>query len=196
MWHRLSGQSLSRVGILLNFIAGILLTPSIIGLDRLRRLEEWAETKLQGLHSRSLQVLMPYKPLGKWRLDRDPSESLLVRAFNYVIAMARYLIGGIYLAILGVLPAAIIIWLATVAATTVAATLRSHYNPILLALVISVAISVLFVILGFGIVILASQLERLWMLRVAFILVVAAIWPAFIRQVLESLRYNWSNIVF
>lgn len=37
---------LNRIGIILNFLAGFLLSPTLLGLERLQRIEAWAERKL------------------------------------------------------------------------------------------------------------------------------------------------------
>jgi hypothetical protein len=53
---------LNRWGIVLNVVAGILLAPELIGLERLRAFEGWLERKLPSLHnalSRLRAVLSP-----------------------------------------------------------------------------------------------------------------------------------------
>src|SRR6478672_7188862 len=46
----------NRTGIILNFFAGFMLAPELIGVDRLIRFEKWLETKIQSQLKRIEQV--------------------------------------------------------------------------------------------------------------------------------------------
>jgi hypothetical protein len=43
-------EALNRIGILLNFAAGFLLAPQLIGLDRIKKAERWAESTAANAH--------------------------------------------------------------------------------------------------------------------------------------------------
>ena len=47
----LSEDILNRIGIVMNFLAGFFLAPELLGLDRIRRVADWAERSTRRLHA-------------------------------------------------------------------------------------------------------------------------------------------------
>ena len=62
-------DELNRIGILLNFFAGFLLSPALLGLERLRHIEKWTERKLSNFRDR-LSVLGLKADKSKWAPER------------------------------------------------------------------------------------------------------------------------------
>jgi hypothetical protein len=58
------GDWLNRTGIILNFLAGFLLAPEIIGIERLQKLETEIETKINNLETR-FRPIRDYKKISK-----------------------------------------------------------------------------------------------------------------------------------
>jgi hypothetical protein len=60
-----TAEVLNRVGVVLTFLAGFLLAPQLIGLDRIRRVESWAERRAGSFTTARVSVPLICAPHGR-----------------------------------------------------------------------------------------------------------------------------------
>jgi hypothetical protein len=129
---------LNRLGIVLNFLAGFLLAPELIGLHRLSRFEEWLETQIK-LQLESIKHL--YAPIEKYLYIGFPMAQLGI----WLEVSARKII--ILVLVLSLFS---ILWWAVFVYILASVKLRPEYTATVVFFFITVPSSALWVISSFN----------------------------------------------
>lgn len=204
MWTE---ESLNRAGILLNVISGVLLTPTIVGLDRIRRAERLARVaawRLRRMSERRLQrhlqvgrnitsfllgllralikgifkSLLPGVRLPKWRGSA---------AFAAGVATA---VSVAYVTLLTFLPLAILTYLGLTISASVAVQRSFHIGVGVAAAIATISVAVLLLACGTAVLIVGIRTESPFLMYSASVLLMSGLWPLLLSFMPESIEFN------
>lgn len=190
-----SEESLNRVGIFLNFVAGILLTPSVIGLDRIKGIEDWAEKTMRRLQESSQRAVTEYEEVRSrqvssvWWAGKRPG---LTRFLGDIV---ESVVSALYITMLVVLPLGIGVWFITAWFVVVMTHAEGYRSLVVTLAVITLPWLVLWLIaiICFSI---AMPTNSPSLLYAGTTFAVAGCWPLLIRFIPHSIRYLWAKLVF